>query len=394
MFRRACQPAASQEGGVTLGKPAVESLAGGDRQPTVGWGPVRPLLTITMKAHMPRADLSACSQDQICYTTSDGAQLVGDSRELLALLPDESVDLVVTSPPFPLLRKKAYGNEDQAEYVEWLTEFAKVVHLKLKPTGSFVIDIGGAYKRGFPVRSLHQFRALIAFCDDLGYHLAEEFYWHNPSTLPGPIEWVNKRKIRVKDSVNTVWWLSKTENPKADINPVRVAYSDSMKKLLQDPEKYYRPKDRPSEHSVSDRFAADNGGAIPSNLLQYSNSESNGHYLRACKALGAPGHPARFPSALPEFFIKMLTDPGDLVIDIFGGSNTTGHVAEALGRSWLSMELSREYAALSAVRFLDGQDLNVITEIHKLLLFGDPVDLSDDADASGEAQGKVEDAVG
>lgn len=242
---------------------------------------------------MSPVDLSAYSQDQICYTTASGAQLVGDSSELLALLPDDSVDLVVTSPPFPLLRKKAYGNEDQAEYVQWLMQFAKVVHSKLKPSGSFVIDIGGAYKRGVPVRSRHQFRALVAFCDVLGFHLAEEFYWHNPATLPGPIEWVNKRKIRVKDSANTVWWLSKTEEPKADVGPVRVEYSESMKRLLQDPDKHYRPKDRPSEHSVSDRFASDNGGAIPSNLLAYPNTESNSHYLRTCKALAVSGHPAR-----------------------------------------------------------------------------------------------------
>jgi DNA modification methylase len=291
---------------------------------------------------------------KVLYRTARGAQLVGDSRELLGGMDDGSIDLIMTSPPFPLLRKKAYGNEDQEEYVDWLMEFGRAALPKLKATGSLVIDIGGAYQKGRPVRSLHQFRALIRFCDELGYHLAEEFYWHNPAKLPSPIEWVNKRKIRAKDSVNTVWWLSKAEEPCADVSQVLVEYSESMKRLLKNPEKYYQPKDRPSEHSISDRFGQDNGGAIPSNLLSYANSESTSTYQLALKMLGRSGHPARFPAELPSFFIKMLTKPGDLVVDIFSGSNTTGLVAEQLERRWVAMELDPHYAALSSVRFMGG----------------------------------------
>jgi site-specific DNA-methyltransferase (cytosine-N4-specific) len=294
---------------------------------------------------------------EVLYTTDLGAQIVGDSLLLLAELPEESVDLFVTSPPFPLLRAKAYGNEDQKDYVAWLTQFARLAWRALKPSGSLVIDIGGAYQKGRPVRSLHQFRALLAFVDEVGFELAEEFYWNNPSKLPSPIEWVNKRKIRAKDSVNTVWWLSKSDNPKADVGRVRVPYSKSMRELLKDPGKYYTPKDRPSEHKIGEAFARDNGGALPSNLLSIPNSQSNDVYLRACKALNLPGHPARFPVKLPAFFIEMLTDQGDLVIDFFGGSNTTGRAAEDLGRTWLSFELDRAYASTSAVRFIDTPDL-------------------------------------
>ncbi|BCJ69671.1 DNA-methyltransferase [Polymorphospora rubra] len=292
---------------------------------------------------------------QVCYSTPQGAMISGDSLELLAQLPANSVDLFVTSPPFPLLRQKAYGNEDQQRYVAWLTEFAKLAKDALKPTGSLVIDIGGAYQRGLPVRSLHQYRALLAFVDDVGYRLAEEFYWYNPSKLPSPIEWVNKRKIRAKDAVNTVWWLSKTDDPKADVGKVRVPYSKSMERLLQDPQRYYTPKDRPSQHSIGEAFGRDNGGALPSNLLSIPNSQSNDAYLRACKALGLSGHPARFPIKLPSFFIEMCTDPGDLVVDFFGGSNTTGRAAEDLRRRWLSFELDRAYAAESVVRFIGDQ---------------------------------------
>jgi len=222
----------------------------------------------------------------------------------------------------------------------------------LKPTGSFVLDLGGSYERGRPVRSIYQFRVLIDFCDNLGFRLAEEFYWHNPAKLPSPIEWVNKRKIRVKDSVNTVWWFSKGDWPKADVRKVLAPYSDRMKKLISDPEKFYTPKDRPSGHDIGSGFGTDNGGAIPPNLLQIPNTEATSAYLRRCKALGREGHPARFPAALPSFFIKFLTEPGDLVVDIFSGSNTTGQVCEELGRRWIGMEERREYAALSLVRFV------------------------------------------
>ncbi len=288
------------------------------------------------------------------YHTALGTQLTGDSQELLALLPDDSVDLIMSSPPFALLRKKAYGNEEQADYVAWLSGFGRAAYRVLKPSGSFVLDLGGAYERGKPIRSLYNFRVLIDFCDTLGYCLAEEFFWFNPAKLPSPIEWVNKRKIRAKDAVNTVWWFSKTELPKADVTKVLAPYSERMKTLLKNPSAFYTPKERPSGHDIAEAFGKDNGGAIPSNLLQIPNTESNSHYLRYCKMLNREGHPARFPADLPRFFIQFLTEPGDVVLDIFSGSNTTGYVADQHQRRWLSMELDRSYAVLSAVRFMEG----------------------------------------
>ena len=313
-------------------------------------------------------------QNQV-YRTPRGLQLWGDSVELLAYLPDQSVDLVMTSPPFALLRKKAYGNEEQNRYVEWLRMFGEAAYRVLKDSGSFVLDLGGAYQRGKPVRSLYNYRVLLDFCDRLGYELAEEFFWFNPSKLPSPIEWVNKRKIRAKDAVNTIWWFARSAEPKADVTRVLVPYSERMKTLLMDPEKFYQPKERPSGHEIAKSFATDNGGAIPPNLLQIPNTESNSSYLRLCKMLGRDSHPARFPSALPRFFIKFLTDPGDMVVDIFSGSNTTGHVADGLGRRWVSMDLNREYAVLSAVRFMNRWSDEDVCQAIARLDAGETVDL-------------------
>jgi site-specific DNA-methyltransferase (cytosine-N4-specific) len=282
---------------------------------------------------------------------------------MLQYVKDDSVDLIVTSPPFALLRKKSYGNRDQADYVSWLCGFGKAAFTKLRDTGSFVIDLGGSYERGKPVRSLYNFRVLIELCDRIGYRFAEDFYWFNPAKLPSPIEWVNRRKIRAKDSVNTVWWLSKGDWPKADVSRVLTPYSDRMRKLLEDPDAFYSPAKRPSGHDISKGFGKNgNHGAIPSNLLQIPNTDSNSHYMRTLKALNYERHPARFPPELPAFFIKLLTDPGDLVLDIFSGSNTTGIVAESLGRDWLSVDTDRQYAALGAVRFMEGMSLPAIQE--------------------------------
>lgn len=286
------------------------------------------------------------------YFTSFGSAYVGDSLDLLQEVPDNSLNLVITSPPFALLREKEYGNKSQDEYLDWLTQFAKLVFVKLKEDGSFVMDVGGAYQRGIPVRSLYNFKIPIIFCEEVGFYLAEDFYWFNPSKLPSPIEWVNKRKIRAKDSVNNVWWFSKTPYPKADVSKVLTPYSERMQKLLDNPAKFYKPKLRPSGHDIGESFGTDNGGAIPSNLLQISNSESNSNYQAACKKLDLKAHPARFPAKLPEFFINFLTDPGDIVLDIFAGSNTTGFVSEQLNRKWLSFDNTPEYVAMSIFRFV------------------------------------------
>lgn len=292
------------------------------------------------------------------YTTPLGAAYLGDSLKLLDAVMPGSVNLVLTSPPFALTRQKEYGNEQEEAYVDWFLPFGRKVKEALTEDGSFVVDLGGAYVPGFPVRSLYQYDLLLRLCKEEGFHLAQEFFHYNPSRLPAPAEWVNVRRCRVKDSVNTVWWLSKTPWPKADNKQVLKEYSASMKGLLKNG---YKAKLRPSGHDISTKFSRDNGGAVPSNVLGLdgdvgnflvaANTESNSAYLRKCRDGDCKPHPARFPAFFAEFFIKFLTDPDDFVLDIFAGSNTTGYVAERLRRRWLGFEISREYLEASAFRF-------------------------------------------
>ena len=291
------------------------------------------------------------------FTTNYGQIILKDSLSYMRdSIPDDSIDLIFTSPPFALLRKKDYGNVEAEQYVAWFKEFAHEFHRILKSTGSLVIDIGGSWIPGQPTRSLYHFELLIMLCRKANFHLAQEFYWWNPSKLPTPAEWVNVRRIRVKDAVNCVFWLSKTPWPKASNKRVLTPYSDSMLDLI---ENGYEAKLRPSGHDISDKFQKDNGGAIPPNLIALPNTESNSSYLRYCKKNQIKPHPARFPSRLPELFVRMLTDTGDSVFDPFGGSCVTGEVCESLQRLWTCCEIVPEYVEGAKGRFVaKGQNDN------------------------------------
>jgi site-specific DNA-methyltransferase (cytosine-N4-specific) len=288
------------------------------------------------------------TQPRLFYRTQQGQAYCGDSLLFLPKVATESINLILTSPPFALKRKKEYGNEDEDKYVDWFMSFAPQLRRILKADGSFVLDLGGAYMPGFPVRSIYQFELLVRLVREAGFYLAQEFYHYNPARLPAPAEWVNVRRIRVKDSVNVVWWLAKSQNPKADNRKVLKPYSESMKSLLKNG---YQAKLRPSGHDISDNFSKDNGGAIPPNLLELANTDSNSNYQKLCRKAGLKVHPARFPPAFAEYFIKFLTDEDDIVFDPFAGSNTTGYASEILSRRWLACELSEEYLEGSALRF-------------------------------------------
>jgi site-specific DNA-methyltransferase (cytosine-N4-specific) len=315
---------------------------------------------------MPKTSL----ESSLYYSTVLGGAYLGDSLELIKSLGDESVNLICTSPPFALLRQKSYGNVASHEYVDWFLQFAREFKRVLKPDGSLVIDIGGSWVKGAPIRSLYHYDLVLTLCrpeeeQGGGFFLAQELYWYNPAKLPTPAEWVTIRRIRVKDAVNTVWWLSKSETPKANNRRVLKPYSDSQQTLMRNG---YKAKLRPSEHQISTKFGNDNGGAIPPtiikdedageigepmavNVISASNTASNDWYQRRCREENVNPHPARFPSALPEFVINLCTEDGDLVLDPFAGSNMTGFVAERLNRKWLAFELREDYLLGSKFRF-------------------------------------------
>jgi len=293
------------------------------------------------------------------YGTDAGSAYLGDSRELLAALPDSSVNLVFTSPPYALHFKKEYGNVSKADYVSWFLTFAREIYRVLADDGSFVLNIGGSYNPKTPTRSLYHFKLMIALVEELGFHLAQECFWYNPAKMPVPAEWVTVRRVRIRDSVEYLWWFSKNAFPKADNRKVLRPYSEDMIRLSK---RGVKTAVRPSGHNIHSSFdKIANGGSIPTNviddqipteMLVLGNNAANDAYTKRCKETGFKIHPARFPAALPEFFIKLLTDEGDLVVDPFAGSNTTGSVAQQLERRWIAMELVEEYLEASKFRFV------------------------------------------
>lgn len=293
------------------------------------------------------------------FQTSLGRMVLGKSDEALQERWAErfkgQVQLVFTSPPFPLNRKKRYGNRVGEDYLNWLADFAPLLTQFLRPDGSIVIEMGNAWEPGSPTMSTLALEALMAFKQRAKLHLCQEFIWHNPARLPSPAQWVNVERIRVKDNFTRLWWLSPVERPKASNRDVLIEYSDSMKDLLR--RRKYNAGVRPSEHGIGEKsFLTNNGGAIPGNVLTFANTRARSPYHDYCRRVGVDLHPARMPIELAEFFVKFLTDEGDVVLDPFAGSNTTGAAAEKLGRQWISIEAREDYAVGAHGRFLAGSD--------------------------------------
>jgi len=262
------------------------------------------------------------------------------------------IQLIFTSPPFPLNRKKKYGNLQGESYVEWLASFAPIFRDFLKKDGSIVIELGNAWEPGKPVMSNLALKSLLAFQEEGDFNISQQFVAYNKARLPSPAQWVNIERIRVKDSYTNMWWMAPSERPKADNTKVLKEYSPAMLHLLESGK--YSSGKRPSEHNIGKKsFLKNNKGAIPSNVLVVSNTLASDDYMAYCKKRKMPLHPARMPREIPDFFIRFLTDPGDIVLDPFAGSNITGWSSERLGRRWISIEKDRVYALTSRSRFCD-----------------------------------------
>ena len=300
------------------------------------------------------------------YKTTYGQMLHGRIEDALVSSAFKEirgkVNLIVTSPPFPLVRKKRYGNQTGEAYLSWIESLAEPLAELLTPDGSLVIEIGNAWEPGAPVMSTLPLETLLAFKKAGNLKLCQHVICHNPARLPSPAAWVNVKRIRLKDSFTHVWWMSKTENPKADNKKVLNPYSSHMKNLLKS--KNYNAGRRPSGHVISEKgFLTDHGGAISANvvdldegngpeaLLKFSGTSWDAGYREYCKDQNLPTHPSRMQASLSAFFIEFLTDEADLVLDPFAGSNTTGAVAEALKRKWVGIDAELDYVKGSTGRF-------------------------------------------
>jgi hypothetical protein len=278
---------------------------------------------MTREKGLSNLSVTKYGRPEPAYETRRGRMYQGDCEDLLSRYPitrrRNKVQLILTSPPFPLNRKKRYGNLTGEDYLDWLRALAPVFREYLKADGSIVMELGNAWTPGSPTMSTVPMEALLAFRKAADLHLCQEFICYNPARLPSPAQWVNVQRIRVKDAFTRVWWMSPTPQPKADNRRVLTEYSKSMKNLLS--RGTYNPGRRPSEHHIGQRsFLHDNGGAIPpnvlvpkydeeridiTNLLPIANAGTNDPYQVYCRQQGINPHPARMPEKLTEFFVHL-----------------------------------------------------------------------------------------
>lgn len=283
------------------------------------------------------------------FVTPDGCALWGMAEDLASVVDPASVQLLFTSPPYALNTKKAYGNEQGHAYVDWLSRVIEALMPIIAANGSLVLNLGDTWNPGSPTVSLYQERAIIALQDRLGLHLCQRLLWNNPSAMPVPSNYVGVERIRLKNAVETLWWLSPSERPFADNRAILEPYSERMQARLAAGGD--TPRKSPSGHDKRPgAFSADNGGAIAPNVFRIPNTGDHA-YAQACRKAGLPVHPARMPQELARKMIGFLTREGDIVADPFGGSGTTARAAEDLGRRWITTDQFREYVEGAKLRF-------------------------------------------
>lgn len=315
---------------------------------------------------------------RLAQHTRSGRYYIGNSEEVLKSRPFRNlrgrVQLILTSPPFPLNEKKSYGNMTGERYLKWFSSLAPIFAEMLTEDGSIVIELGNGWESKRPVQSLLPLQSLLSFVsnESAGLRLIQQFVCYNPSRLPSPAQWVTINRIRTVDSFTHIWWIAKSDFPKADNSKVLRPYSNRMKELLERQE--FNAGGRPSGHDISETgFLKDCGGSIAHNFFELesmdhkrqvrlpdpfsafslSNSISNDLFTRTCKERGIKPHPARMQMGLAAFFVQYLTDYEDWVLDPFAGSNTTGYVAARLKRRWLAIDTREQYVEQSRIRFED-----------------------------------------
>ena len=283
------------------------------------------------------------------FTTANGICYWACAEDAVAAVEPESVDLIFTSPPYPLIRTKEYGTWSVEDWLTWMNKLARDWRSMLAPTGSLMVNLGPVYDRGSPTQNPYIERMTLDFIDKLQLHLCDRLFWHNPCEPPAPRQWVGVKRARLKPSVEAVLWFGRSAAPKANNRNVLQAYAPGTVRWMKRPRV---PAQHPSGHDINaGSYRNDNGGAIPSTLITAANVGADRAYRQHCREHGLPAHPATMPAKLPELAIRLCTDPGDLTFDPFFGSGTTALVAERLNRRWIGTERSLAYIAGAKSRF-------------------------------------------
>lgn len=288
--------------------------------------------------------------------------IVGDCKEVMERMPTESIDLVLTSPPYA--DKRDYGTKNASiapdEYVDWFIPKAQEIYRVLKPTGSFVLNISDKVVGGY--QHLYVFELLLKLCKEVGFHLVRDYIWYNPATPPNVYS--RGGYGRTKKSHEYCFWFSKSDEWTFELDPIRKPYSKDMQKYLDGKGKGTRSDNiRPSTHNFDcEKVWSDNGGSDPGSVIEIANTNSNDMFMKLCKEKGI-AHPARFPEKLAEFFILSGSKEGDIILDPFSGSGTTATVAQKNNRKWIGIDANADYCELARARIeaeatIEGEEKN------------------------------------
>jgi site-specific DNA-methyltransferase (cytosine-N4-specific) len=291
------------------------------------------------------------------YETEQGTALWGTAEAAAGVIRDGSANLILTSPPYPVVTGKSYGRYMGEEYLQWLQSLAAEWRRMLPDDGSLVLNTADCWTPGLPTLQLYQEKLIIHLVEELGYSFAQRFTWYNPAKPPTSY-WVTIKRQRLKQATENIYWLSKTAHPKVRQRSVPAPYGSSMLRGLA-AGGCRRPMRTGRHGSSKIQFGVDNGGAIPTNVLTIPTGQKRDPYLQYCREHKLVSHDARFPAAIPEFFIKLLTDAGDTVYDPFFGTGTTGEAAGRLGRNWVGTERSLEILRGSICRFPQADDTSL-----------------------------------
>ncbi len=283
----------------------------------------------------------------LIYSTADGIALWAHAEDAASIIEPGSVKLVMTSPPYPVV-KRAYGRFTVPEWLSWMKHLAGIWKQLLTEDGTIAVNLMDVFVGGAPTLSPYVERFTLAAIDDVGLQLAGRMMWHSPTKL-GNIQWTSKQKVVPKNTLEHLLLFSKTPNPGWDITRMeRGAYSASTNAEKN----ASRPRSkRPSGLDINPEAFAMSSGPLPGNLIVTGGVSGNDAYSRSCRAAGLEAHPARFPEILPRQVILLASDAGDVVYDPMAGSNTTGKLAQDLGRRWISSDPMLDYVRSSALRF-------------------------------------------
>jgi len=258
--------------------------------------------------------------------------MIGDCHDRLKELPGDSVDLIVTSPPYADQRRSTYGGINPAEYVSWFMPRAAEMHRVLKPSGSFVLNIKERVVDG--ERSTYVLDLILEMRRG-GWLWTEEYVWHKRNCYPG--KWPN----RFRDSWERLLHFTKRKRFRIFQDAVRVPTGEWKHSRLKNLSEADRVRDESGSRSGFGKNVSNWKGrelAYPTNVL---------HLATEC---GNRKHSAAFPESVPAWFIRLFTGPGDLVLDPFAGSGTTLVAAGKLGRNGIGIEIRPEYGAIMRER--------------------------------------------